>query len=70
MSFAMITFFSTVCYQILVPIQNVRGSHNLETVFFSLAQDTSHREVSWVSSIPQDKSRDKRESQMKTLSVR
>jgi len=45
MSFAMITFFSTVSYQILIPIENTRNFHIPETVFSILGPDTSHREA-------------------------
>jgi hypothetical protein len=45
MSFAMVTFFSTVSFQILNPIENARGSHIPETAFSNPGQDTSHREA-------------------------
>jgi hypothetical protein len=32
-------------FLLLIPIQNVRGSHIPETVFSSLGQDTSHSET-------------------------
>jgi hypothetical protein len=45
MSFATITFFSTVSFQILYPTENARGFHIPETTFSILGQDTSHREA-------------------------